>query len=110
MDRLKTPAAPNAPMGTPSTVVSIACEASSIRVRPAPRTRTSSGRPYRLVVSTASTVVRSAAWASMLPSRGESGAMTGRSPAASTRNRISSAETGDISRRSPGVQKWRRAR
>lgn len=68
-----------------------------------------SGSPYRLVVSTASTPDKTVS-GSMLPSRGDSGAITGRNPAASTRKRISSAEIGDISRRCPGVVQCRNAR
>ncbi len=117
-DRLKTEAAPKLPMGRRPTSVSIAWAASSIngissRSHRDPSSTTRSGSPYVLPVKTAAMLDQVAsvtASTRMFPSSVDTGAITGRSPAARAPKKTVSSSSGDMRMRSPGESSSRKAR
>ena len=117
-DRLKTETAPKLPTGRRPTSVSIAWAASSIngissRAHRDPSSTTRSGSPYMFPVKTASMLSQVAsvtASTRMFPSSVDTGAITGRSPAANAPKNTVSSSSGDMRMRSPGESSSRKAR
>jgi hypothetical protein len=116
-ERLKTDTAPKLPIGHPPTSVSSAWAASSISGMPSSSQRafssaTRSGSPYVFPVRTAAMrdqVSSSTASKQAFPSLCDTGAITGRSPAASAPTKTVSSSRGDMRTRSPGDRSSRKA-
>ena len=117
-EKLKADRVPNVPIGRLSISVSIAWATSSIKGMPrvsqrARSSRIRSGRPYMFIVRTAATldqVASGTASGSMFPSLTETGAITGRRPAANAPKNTASSSSGDMRIRSPGESRARNAR
>jgi hypothetical protein len=117
-DKLKTETAPKVPTARPSMSDSRACAASSMsgilsRAHCELSSATGSGRPWVLPVKTAAMldhVASVTASTRMFPSWVETGALTGRRPAARAPKKTVSSSSGDMRMRSPGESRRRKAR